>query len=363
MKPAGTKSNNGVQRSTRSGLKIPNKAPPQPPKKSNKASPQRRAQPPDMAPKRYYVDEVISTFNSSSTAAPNATQRLRIELNPGLSASFPVSYTEAKNYTEWRSAGLEFEDTSSVNDYSADSNGVVIVSSTRNPMMADPTLIAEFENAKPCVFDRPSKMTGKVLRLALDNKWRKVRTGLPVSSIEDYDAGLVFVGCGGQSTNNTAIGTLRVRGWIELREHFQRDDADIPRQYRASQFSSTAEAGGATTVAVTLALGTTNVNGLAVTNTAGVITLPTGTYMVSPSIRFNCSAVAMDDIDMNLLVNGVSVKAWTNDSPVANALSKNTLAGSWMLTSDGTTTIAITGKATYSSGALTLDGCLPILKI
>jgi len=185
--------------------------------------------------------------------------------------------------------------------------------------------------------------------------------GLPGGSdIKTYDYGILSVSTiGNNSTAN--IGELRVRYAIALLDPVLESTVNAPLNLRVSQFQSAggSEAAGASSVAKTLALATSTTNGLQAVNSAGVITLPVGNYIVNFGIALINSATQCTALIGSLLLNGTALPFAPEQgiSVVASAFAVN---GTYFVTSTGTTTIAVSATCYYVSGTTTLNGSLVI---
>jgi len=301
-----------------------------------------------------YIVDVAGSTTFTSTQFP---------LNPGQSGTFPWLSQEAKLFEKYRILGLEFYYRPQVSAFATNGqSGKVMLSFDYDASDAAPATKQQVEDTHPHADGMPYES----VLLSIDPKESVkqdsyfVRAGgLPGGSdIKTYDFGTLSVstiGC-----NSTAnIGELRVRYAIALHDPVLENTINAPLNLRVSQFQSAigSESAGASTVAKTMALATVTTNGLQATNTAGVITLPVGNYIVNMGVVANFT-VGTGAVQASLLVNGTALPF----APILGSLATSwePVFGTYFVTSTGSTTIAVSANCTYASGTATLNGSLVI---
>jgi len=309
-----------------------------------------------------HVDESVG----QATAAAVFTQQFRFQINPGLAATFPVASAKAKNMVKWRHRGpMTWTWTPQVNEVSVDGVGVAIMSFNDNAGAADPATQTVALNQKPSSHDLPcKKQTLRVNVAPENNPWRYVRTANPPKGvgIEMCDSGLMWVTTQGQTSSGVVTGEIHVQGDIEVCEELQVQTNVAPKTYSEARFeSSSAEASGSSGVATTLALATATTNGLGATNAAGVVTLPVGNFRIAAMNDSHSTGTATSNSTFSLLVNGVALPY--KPTHAQTAFQDASLCAVYFVSSNGSTTVALSVTNTYGSGTLTNFGALEITSV
>jgi len=305
-------------------------------------------------------DEYIADIAGSTTFATT-----QFSLNPGQASTFPWLSQEAKLFEKYRILGLEFYYRPQVSAYATNGQtGKVMLSFDYDASDPAPATKQQVEDTHP----HADGMPYETVLLSVDPKESSrqdsyfIRAGgLPGGSdIKTYDFGTLSVSTiGNNSTAN--IGELRVRYAIALIDPVLENTVNAPLNLRVSQFQSTggSESAGATTVSKTLALATVTTNGLQAVNSAGVITLPVGNFIINMGVLMYNTATAATALSAGILLNG-SVLPFAPQQTAATAVGDWSVSGTYFVTSTGSTTIAVSAVATYSSGTTTLNGSLVI---
>jgi len=306
-------------------------------------------------------DEYIADVAGSVTFATS-----QFPLNPGQASTFPWLSQEAKLFEKYRILGLEFYYRPQVSAYAPNGQtGKVMLSFDYDASDPAPATKQQVEDTHP----HADGMPYETVLLSVDPKETTkqdsyfVRNGgLPGGSdIKTYDFGTLSVstiGC-----NSTAnIGELRVRYAIALHDPVLENTISAPLNLRVSQFQSAggSESAAATGVSKTLALATITTNGLQAVNTAGIITLPVGNYVVNFGIMAYDSSATLGSITAGFLLNGSSLPFAPQQTLNTYSADNLSVSGTYFITSTGSTTIAITALCLYSSGTTVLNGSLVI---
>jgi hypothetical protein len=302
-----------------------------------------------------YVAEVSGSVAFAVTSYP---------FNPGQVLTFPRFSREAVLFEKWKCVSAEVYYKPQVSAFATNGQaGKVMLSFDYDPSDVPPATKQQVEDSDP----HADCMPYEVCRLRLDPRLlnggrdgKYVRPGgLPGSaSIHDFDGGIINVSTVG-NTNATNIGELRILSSWVLEKPILEAATSVPSNFHVSYLRSTADESLTTTVAFTLKLATTVSNGLGVTNTAGVITLPAGNYVVHAVARTRSTTASVTSIINTLLVDGVALGQILdyNSNGATNGGATN--SGTWFVSSTGTTTIALTNTTT-SGGTLTTYGSLVI---
>jgi len=305
-----------------------------------------------------YIADVAGSVTFATTQFP---------LNPGQASTFPWLSQEAKLFEKYRIIGLEFYYRPQVSAYATNGQtGKVMLSFDYDASDPAPATKQQVEDTHP----HADGMPYETVMLLVDPKESTKQDsffvrpgGLPGGSdIKTYDFGTLSVSTTGN--NSTAnIGELRVRYAIALHDPVLENTVSAPLNLRISQFQSTggSESAGATTVAKTLALATVTTNGLQAVNSAGVITLPVGNYIVNVGVVISNNSAADTFLSVGLLLNGSALPFTPQQGGSGTVLEGNwSVSGTYFIASTGSTTIAVSATCNYSAGTTTLNGSLVI---
>jgi hypothetical protein len=307
-------------------------------------------------------DEFVADVNGSVSFVATG-----FNLNPGQVGTFPRLSREAVLYEKYRFLMVEFYFKPMVSGFATNGQvGKIMLSFDADASDPPPASKQQVEDTDPHADAMPYQdVTLEIPKslLKTNNDAYFVRpAGVPGGSdIKTYDIGVLYastVAC----ANTTAIGELRIRYALELSVPILEGTTTPSVNYSTANFrSTTAEAGGATGVAATMLLATTVVNGIGAVNAAGTITLATGNYLVFATVDESNTGANITGAVLQLLLNGVAQTV----SPVETTagVTSQTQAGSWYVTSNGSSTIAMTVTVTYAAGVQTNLGSLIIYSV
>jgi hypothetical protein len=191
---------------------------------------------------------------------------------------------------------------------------------------------------------------------------KKVRCGPVAGDLQLYDCGSLSI-----ATNNcadtSAIGDVWVSYEIELIS--PQTEPATPLSSKVAIFNLSGDMALVSTVAKVLAVDEEVVNGLGVTNAAGVLTLPCGTF------RVKCEVTLTDSSSEAFLGVVYLEKDSGLTSPLCKSSTKNSVGVSIYIScetyivSDGTTTVDAKLTATGSAGSLAAaqDQCRVIIEV
>jgi len=306
-----------------------------------------------------YVMDIAGSVSFATTS---------LAVNPGQSTVFPWLSKEALLFEKYKILRLEFYYRPQVSAYAANGQtGKVMLSFDFDASDAPPASKQQVEDTHPHSDGMPYEeviLTIDPKDCSLQDSYYVRPGGLPGSSdIKTYDVGILSVSTIG--TNSTAnIGELRVRYAIALHDPVLENTISAPLNYHVSQFVSTSgESAGGTGVQATLLLATALTNGLNLTNSNGVFTLPVGNYLLMASdYSQTASGAVVSQVNLSLGVNSAliyDVSASNSASPFGG-ITTNFV---YFITSTGSTRINLSALIIYYSGAVTNTGSLAILAV
>jgi hypothetical protein len=302
--------------------------------------------------------ESLGRFNGS--AAFTATQ---FAINPGQAVSFPWLSKEAILWEKYEFDKLEFEFRTTINEFSANALGRVILGFDFDASDPPPANRSQAEISRPVTAQAPYFNQRLAIRKSDMNdvcKKHYVRPGnLPgAADIKMYDVGVLNFSTDG-NVNGNEVGEL----WVHYSGTFHVQVLESlttpPANFSVSQFASTAAEALATTVQLTCLLATTVSNGLNAVNTAGSVVLPLGNYLVSATAvgSFNT------DVQTATLViqkNGAAIVGGSFIQTYGGAadLAITQVIPPSFVTSNGTDAFTLKEQATFAAGTGTISGSL-----
>jgi len=306
-----------------------------------------------------YVMDIAGSVSFATTS---------LAVNPGQSTVFPWLSKEALLFEKYKILRLEFYYRPQVSAYAANGQtGKVMLSFDFDASDAPPASKQQVEDTHPHSDGMPYEeviLTIDPKDCSLQDSYYVRPGGLPGSSdIKTYDVGILSVSTiGNNSTAN--IGELRVRYAIALHDPVLENTVSAPLNYHVSQFISTSgESAGSTGTQATLLLATALTNGLHLTNSNGVFTLPVGNYLLMASnFSGTVSGSVISQVNFSLGVNSAliyDVSASNSASPFGG-ITTNFV---YFITSTGSTQINLSALIIYYSGAVTNSGSLAILAV
>lgn len=311
--------------------------------------------------------ELVATISGSTTLAVNPYQ-----INPGDVTTFPWLSTIASSYEQYRFRKLRFHFVTRV---ATSYNGSLLMAPDYDVLDAAPTTEVQASQMNGAVEDVVWR--DQILDFEINNMFplgpRKfIRSELEaISDLKTYDAGQLFVipvGC----TDTSGIGKL----WVEYDVDFF-----IP-QYVTTGGSSSSQIASysnwvnpstislTTTTAVNLDIDSALVNGVAATNSNGVVTLPVGSFMILGHVTFSTSDGGGNPFSGSLEIykNGASLSPVVSTScyeAAATGAQTRDLSIVGYVSSSGSDTVTLRFTA-VGSGTLTGNdqGCqLALLKV
>lgn len=311
-----------------------------------------------------YIAEVTSTTGAASSF--NVTS---YAFNPGQAATFPRFYREAVLYEKWICTAAEFYYKPQVSQYAtAGTTGKVILSFDYDGADAAPSTKVQVEDTDP----HSDGMPWQSINLKLDckelnagNTGKFVRpAGLPgATDIRLYDGGRLHVSTTGITNGgaNVTLGELRVRYRFMLSKPVLENTSLAPQNFHTSSLRSSANESLSSGVQTTLALATTDYNGIGVINSSGNITLPAGNYLLHADVKHGGTAITGSII--TLFVDGVAYGGNAERAIAAGAvMSVDQQSISKFVVSTGTTVVALKSTLT-ATGSPAAVGSLIILSV
>lgn len=326
-----------------------------------------------------YIAEVNGSVAFASTTYP---------LNIGSSSTFPWASRIAQNYDRYAFSFIEFYYRREVSEFATNGqSGKVMLSFDYDASDAAPITKQQVLDTVPHVDGMPCKEE-IVLRLspsdmAFGPKGLYIRPGAQPANtdIKTYDVGNLYVSTFG-NTNTSVIGELRVRYRCHLTVPIL-EAAGSASSGAGSYFEIASNLSGETAAATTVynslfatATGpVTRGNGIGASiNSAGLITLVAGTYLIDATVTASNATV-----DVTQLTTLLTASATANTSPVfasfgsANVADTNTTSGNQVMTRASTKLLWNTSvmgvlldyqaAATYASGVTLNQAYLRITQV
>jgi len=286
-------------------------------------------------------------------------------VNPGQASTFPWLSKIALNFEKYQFDYLEFYVRRVVSEFAAaGAGGKVILSFDADASDAPPSSKQIMEATVPHADGMPSEnirmpIPINMLRRLTDGFF--IRPGiLPgASDIKTYDIGNLSVATQGIASN-VQVGELRVR----YRGRFLIPQLEslnvIPINNSVTMFNTGGggQVAAATGIAFVLQPGVTISNGLGITSSAGVYTLPPGNYLVdgqalfSESVGGDLQVTTLDfyDVTAGASVLGSNVSQYNIQPAVASTITNNF---TFFLQTTGVHTYALRGTVNYTGGVIT----------
>jgi hypothetical protein len=286
-------------------------------------------------------------------------------LNPGLAATFPWLSTQAASWEQYRFHKLCFE---YITRAPTSSTGSIVLSPDYDPLDSAPTSEQQAMSYRDASEDAPWKDQEVILdptaMFPLGPR-KYIRSAIiGGSDLKTYDAGVMHVSTTGQAGTD-AVGKLFVEYEVEFFIP-QTGSGGAEANRSMSMFNLSADNSLTTTVAEDVAFDEVIDNGLGVTNTSGVFTLPAGNYLVHAEIAVGTDGTgtaAVSQLVLAMLVDGAAAVPPVNAQHDVGKLG-GTSAMIWscgisgFVSSDGTNTVSINVTLTCAGTcALKQDKC------
>jgi hypothetical protein len=271
-------------------------------------------------------------------------------INPGQAGTFPWLSQEAKLWEKYEFDKLEFEFRTTINEFSANALGRVILGVDFDASDPAPSNRSQAEISRPVTAQAPYYNQRLVLRkedMGEVCKYHYVRPGvLPgQSDIKFYDVGVLNFGTDG-NINANEVGELWVHYAGTFKNQILESTTTAPSNFSVAQFS---QSGAAITsgVSTNLPLATQDANGIQAVNTAGSIVLPPGNYLADVVVRLDAATnLSLSAVTFRKNGAGVGVAAQTAIAP-ASLMTSTTLSISAFVTSNGTDALTVNVVGTF----------------
>ncbi len=300
---------------------------------------------------------VVGHENFATVSGSVAFGATRYQVNPGLASLFAWLSGRASGYEKYRLHKLEVAYVPA--EAVVTTAGVVYLAFDYDPDDAAPTTLASlstYEGLK-------SSHTYEVNRCVLDmsrvqRDLLKVRTGPKAGSRLLYDpCSIIFatVSMGGA----TAIGQLWIGYELELLAPQLEPATLVPSSLSA--YNESTNQGLATTVEEPVLWSETLTNGLELSKTTGVFTMPAGIFKISGVVCFNDTSAEVVDYKVNVYKNGAAMTPGSITSMELTGLANGQVTVPFIAVVSFTAseTMQIQVTATGAAGTLTLvaDKC------
>jgi len=307
------------------------------------------------------IDEQITLINGST-----GFQVTPIVVNPGNPLFLPFMSRTAQNYERYEFLDLEFHYKPSASVFATvGAQGFVGISATMDASQAPPSNQAQaeilhhsqiVETAKVCSLKLPKPfLQSKSLR---EQFFVEQNGNVPGGTDpHTYICAQAFVWTNGQANTNQ-IGEVRVTGKLRLTNPALEQSLALQPNYNVSVFqivnAPVATSGVAFVIPYQNAYAGP-VNPLNIVNNSGVFTLPPGNYNIDIVSDLDGSVNVTCIWNLTLVVNAVTVQVslTNNCTAIAGVTSHAAVAHNYFLQSNGSTTFAVQGIATF--GSLTVD--------
>jgi hypothetical protein len=322
-------------------------------------------QPPGAGVIRVPFDEYIADINGSVGFTTTAFQH-----NPGQVGVFPLTSKEAVIYEKYCSGPCEYYYKPEVSQFATNgTTGKVMLSFDYDASDSPPSTKQAVESTDP----HADGMPYETIRLTLDpdemnggrNLYKYVRPGgLPGGAdIKMYDAGTAYVSTYGNAATSV-VGELRVRGHVWFRKKILESVNTAPTNFRSALFSDVSLLPiTASAVPQLIPLVITNVNGIGAVNTAGIVVLPVGNYIVDVACSFTFDGPGECIGTMSLQVDGSAVYATSVDMTTLSTLGAFELSTPWFVSSTGATTVSVQVQVTFPGAGAQEFGVLRIVSV
>jgi hypothetical protein len=298
---------------------------------------------------------------------------LPFPINPGQVTTFPWLSVQAKQWEKYKIHSLKLEYRREVSEFAtAGTIGKVMINVDLDAADAGPsskTQVLDTDkrllmDCMPCE-NNSIVIPGKIFHPTGEPKW--VRPGgLPgATDIKTYDAGNIWVTTSGTSDNTTKLGELHLTYVVELSVPILESTTVAPINNSVATFESQSGTISALTTGTvtTIPLATAAFNGLGAVNTAGLIVLPAGNYLVDWWGEVGYSGASTNTV-VSLYKNGAQFLLDDNAFTQTNAAALNVqVNGNAFVTVNGTDTISMCITATFSSGTASPGGFMRIVAI
>lgn len=237
----------------------------------------------------FHGSESLGRYNGSA----NFTET-QFPINPGQAGTFPWLSKEALLWEKYEFDKLEFEFRTTINEFSANAYGRVILGVDYDAADPPPSSRSQAEISRPVTAQAP--YFNQLLRLRKSDmieplRRHYVRPGnVPGGAdIKMYDIGNLNFGTDG-NINASEVGELWVHYSGKFYTQILESTTTAPNNNQVTSYVSSGNEALVTGVPHTFLLATAIADGLNAVNAAGVVTLPAGNYLVDGVVSVTDSA-------------------------------------------------------------------------
>lgn len=302
------------------------------------------------APVRRTNREAIAKINLTNSSSPTIST---YRINPGLAESFPIGFAEARLYDQYRITALSLEWAAACG---SGTPGTCVIAPEFNVNDPPPTTMEQIRNTSgsnefsPWIPQRIPIQTKAMFPAAGQRKF--IRDGLVPDNLQNYDACVINV-----ATQDNGAATGAGVLWINYTvEYYVPQKSTTQSPTKASSFGLSGSQTLATGVEETVAFDVELANPLGITNTAGVFTLPKGSFLVTYKVSCFDTTAETFSADLDCQKNGADTSPMQNDGFTTSAVTNQRypLSGSYIVTSDGTDTTDLGLTLTGAAGTLSV---------
>lgn len=278
-----------------------------------------------------------------------------LDINPGLSATFPWLSTQASGWEQYRFRKLDFE---LVTRAPTTATGGIYLAPDYDVLDSDPSSELQISTYRDttedaCWKDQTCRLDPAAMFPMGPRKF--IRDGLVSSAdLKSYDAGRFYVGTVGQA-DTTAVGKL----WANYVVDFfvpQTGNAVAPAVRDFAQFNQSTNQTLAHGVAELINFPGTVTNAIGISSDGnGNFTLPKGNWLVSATVAMHGGTSAAQEISLEVLKNGLSLSPkalGVNDIVAAGAGTIMSASVARYVFSNGTDIVSINAVFTSVAGTL-----------
>lgn len=310
----------------------------------------------------FHGSESLGRFNGSV----NFTET-QFPINPGQAGTFPWLSKEALLWEKYEFDKLEFEFRTTINEFAANAYGRVILGVDYDAADPPPSSRSQAEISRPVTAQAP--YFNQILRLRKSDmieplRRHYVRPGnVPGGAdIKMYDIGNLNFGTDG-NINASEVGELWVHYSGKFYTQILESTTTAPNNNQVASFVSSGNEAMTTAVPYTFLMPTVIANGINAVNTAGVITLPAGNYLVDGLVRVTDSSNELLTVSASV-PGGVSpLSSVTKVGPTGTTQEITVTVAPGFFISTGTNSISMVATATGAAGVLGGLACLRIVSV
>lgn len=315
-------------------------------------------------------DEYIAEVTGAATAANFGVTAYSV--NPGQTTTFPwLGAVVGNRFEKYQFDSLEFYIKREVSEFAtAGAQGKMGLSFDADAADAPPATKQQAEDTHPQASGMPCenislKIPRQILYRLNDGHYIRP-AGLPANTdIKTYDLGNLNVWTQNLGANTATVGELHVRYRVRCFIPVLENTAGAPANNQVYTAYNASIAAGGTTVpaALTFSGATQVVNGIAVVNSGGTLTLPAGNYVAMCSANIANSTSSVTTATLQLYKNNATVGGAYLTGITGSPDGSGSLFLPCFIQSNGTDTYAFVVTCTYAGGVTTMQGNLLIMTI